>query len=218
MESQIWCHLSVVLCRRGLGKETILLPGLWSFVWEEGVPKHSPWCQTIHFLPIYHLCPSSCCPGAWAQRKWVCINLKSVAGLLCGKSWESCNFFHCTNPHWFLHPEVMGTYLPGSGTLGIVIWVALGSLTPEVSFQIFIYHMCGTTCSASLCLHGSPHVSVSLPLYLSVWMWLLLFLGCWTSIQLKFLIILGDSCFVVLVVIIAVVVWVGKLCLPMPPY
>ena len=26
--------------------------------------------------------------------------------------------FHSFNPHWFSQPEVVGTYLPGTGTLG----------------------------------------------------------------------------------------------------
>ena len=30
------------------------------------------------------------------------------------------------NPHWFLQPEVMGTHLPRSGTLGWVVWCGAG--------------------------------------------------------------------------------------------
>ena len=66
------------LCEEGLRKQTMLLPGLWSFVQEEEVvPKHSLWCQTLQFLPICHWCPSSCCSGAEAQREWVWLSHKS---------------------------------------------------------------------------------------------------------------------------------------------
>ena len=36
------------------------------------------------------------------------------------------SFFCCPNPHWFLQPEVMGIYLPGTGTLGYVVWPGAG--------------------------------------------------------------------------------------------
>ena len=46
-----------------------------------------------------------------------------------GTAWGSRSFFHQLNPCWFLQPEVTGTYLPGSGTLG---WMALsGAGTPH---------------------------------------------------------------------------------------
>ena len=40
------------------------------------------------------------------------------------------------NPLWFLQPEVVGTYLPGTGTLGWGAWCGAG--TPRS--RIFIHH------------------------------------------------------------------------------
>ena len=44
-------------------------------------------------------------------------------------NWSLLNtgsFFCRPNPHWFLQPEVMGIYLPGTGTLGCVVWPGAG--------------------------------------------------------------------------------------------
>ena len=41
-------------------------------------------------------------------------------------------FFHRLNPHWFLQPEVVGTYLPATGTLGRGAWYGAGLLAPEI--------------------------------------------------------------------------------------
>ena len=78
----------------------MLLPGLWSFSWEEAVFWYPPCCQSLHFLLVCHWCPSSCCSGAESQRGWVCMSPKSIVGPLRGVSWESLSFFHCLNPHW----------------------------------------------------------------------------------------------------------------------
>ena len=103
-----------------------------------------------------HWCPSSCCPGAGAQREWVCISSKSVLGPLRGDAWESCSFFLYPKPHWFLHTEVMGTHL------GLEPWagVGLGFLAPEVSLPIFIHHMWVWDCP--FCISESLCVSMSL--------------------------------------------------------
>ena len=144
----------------------MLLPGLCSFVWEEVVSWHSPWCQTLHFLPVCHWCPSSCCPGAEAQRMWVWVSPKSIAVPLRRDSRESFSFFGHPNPHWFLQPEVMGTYLPGSGTLGWVVWCGAGNPSFEryPSRFLFTTHGCRTACSTSPCLSALLHVShISMP-------------------------------------------------------
>ena len=63
-------------------------------------------------------------------------------GFLRGTAWGSKSFVHQLNPRWVWQPEVVGTYLPGTGTLG---WwgpgVGLGHLTPEISLPKFIHHM-----------------------------------------------------------------------------
>ena len=43
---------------------------------------------------------------------------KSVCGFFKGNSWDSSRFFHQLNLCQFLQPEIVGTYLPGTGTLG----------------------------------------------------------------------------------------------------
>ena len=187
-----------------------LLPGLWCcFIHEKAVPQHSPWCQTLQFLPICHWCPSSCCPGAGTQREWICISPKSFLGRLRGDAWDSCTFFCCPNTAWILHAEAIGTYLPGTGTLGWGIWVGLRSLAPEISLPIFIHHTWVWDCLFLL--------SVSPPL-LPIWMnvtslipWLSDFLIAQFSDSS------GWQLFCSLVVIFSVFVQGDKPCLPVPP-
>ena len=82
----------------------------------ESCLQHLPCCQSLRF-PVCHLCPSSCCL-VLKPRGWVCISPETFVGPSGGVSRESCLFFCRPNPHWFLQPEVMGTYLPGARTLG----------------------------------------------------------------------------------------------------
>ena len=76
-----------------------------------------------------------------------------------------CGFFKRTyflsplNPHWFLHPEVVGTYLPDTRTLGWGPGMGLGLLSPEVFLPNFYPpHM-----------DEGPAHSMSAP-FLPVWM------------------------------------------------
>ena len=79
-------------------------------------------------------------------------------GSLRGTAWGSRSFFHRLKMHWFLQPEVAGTYLPGTGTLGIAD-VGLGFLPPKISLlNLYLRHM-----------GEQPARSVSAPL-LPVWM------------------------------------------------
>ena len=48
-------------------------------------------------------------------------------GFLKGTAWGSSSFFHGLNPCWFLQPEVVGTYLPGTGTLSPGAWCGAGT-------------------------------------------------------------------------------------------
>ena len=131
-----------------------LLPGLWGFIQEEAVPHHLPWFQTLQFLPICHWCPSSYCPGAGAQREWIWVSPKSTADPLRGDGWESWSFFHYPNPHWFLQPEVIGIYFPGSRTLGWVVWCgAWMPHSPDIIPNFYPPHVGMGLCV--LCLHIS---------------------------------------------------------------
>ena len=82
-------------------------------VWEKAAPQFWLLCQILKFLPI---CLSNCYPGAGAQREWVWVS--PCLGFLRVTAWDSRSVFHWLNPHWFLHPEIMGTYLSGTGSLG----------------------------------------------------------------------------------------------------
>ena len=58
-------------------------------------------------------------------------------GSLRGTAWDSRNFFHQLNLHWFLQPEVMETYHSGTGTLGWESWYRAETPTPEISLPNF---------------------------------------------------------------------------------
>ena len=66
--------------------------------------------------PCMPLVPLKLLPQCWSSEG---VSLsKSVCGFFKRNFLDSRSFFHCFNPCWFLQPEVMGTYLPGTGTLG----------------------------------------------------------------------------------------------------
>ena len=46
-------------------------------------------------------------------------------------AWDSRSFSHRHNPHWFLQPEIMGTFLLGTGTLGCGAWCGAGTPYPQ---------------------------------------------------------------------------------------
>ena len=71
-----------------------------------------------------------------------------------GTAWDSSSFFYQLNPRWFLQLEVMGTYLPGTGTLGWEPGIGLGLLFPKISLlNSYPTHMdVGPAHSASLSL------------------------------------------------------------------
>ena len=95
----------------------------------------------LHFLPICHWCPSSCCHVAESQSGWVCVSPKSIAGHLRGVFWEPHNFFCCSNPTGFYSQklwELMFLVLkPWARWSGL----GLGSFAPRVSLPFFNYHM-----------------------------------------------------------------------------
>ena len=117
------------------------LTGLWTFFPGGSCLWHLLWCQILQFLLVCHPCPSSCCPHAGTHREWIYVSPKSLEGPLRGDAWESCSLLCCPNPHWFLQPEVMWTYLAGTGTLGWVVWYEAGSPHSWGISPIFIHHI-----------------------------------------------------------------------------
>ena len=92
-----------------------------------------PWCQMIQFLPVCSWCLLSCCHSFGAQRERVWVHPCPLKGI----TWDSRSFC-LTQPqsHWFLQPEVMGTSLLGTETLGWGVGsgcsgVGLGPFTPQ---------------------------------------------------------------------------------------
>ena len=68
-------------------------------------------------------------------------------GSLSGTAWGSRSFFHQLNSQWFLQPEVVGTYLPGTGTLGWEAWCGTGTPCSQDIPPKFLstIHGCGTS-------------------------------------------------------------------------
>ena len=96
---------------------------LWGEGWEKGhwpLPALLLERKLSQVPPICHWCLSSCYPRAGAQREWFSVSL--CMGSLRETAWDSKSFFHQLNPHWFLQPEVMGSYFlalePGTGGIG----------------------------------------------------------------------------------------------------
>ena len=80
-----------------------------------------------------------------------------------GIAGDSRNFFHRLNPHWFLQPEIVGTYLLGTGTLGWGPGVGLECLASEISLLNFYPPHVGV----------GPVYSASVSLLQTVRMWFL---------------------------------------------
>ena len=74
-----------------------------------------------------------------------------------GTAWGSRSFFHRLNPHWLLQPEVVGTYLTGTGMVGRGPDVGLELLTHEIVLLNFYPPHMGE----------GPAPSVSAPLLLA---------------------------------------------------
>ena len=68
-------------------------------------------------------------------------------GSLRGTAWGSRSFFHWFNPCWFLQSEVVGTYFPGTGTLGWGAWCGSGTPRSQGTLPEFLStsHWCGTS-------------------------------------------------------------------------
>ena len=72
---------------------------------------------------------------------------KSVSGFFKGNFLGLQNFFYWLNPHCILQPEVVGTYLPGTGILGCGAWCGAGTPHSQYVPPEFLYTTlgCGTS-------------------------------------------------------------------------
>ena len=108
--------LPAFLSGRKLSPNSLSMP-------DTSVPLHLPWCLSTFY------------PSAGAYREWVWVS--SCVGSSSRTAWNSRSYFHWLNPYWFLQPEAVGTYLPGTGTLGWRPGAGLVLLTPKISLLNF---------------------------------------------------------------------------------
>ena len=97
----------------------------------------SPWCQSLHFLPVCHWCLLSCYPGAGAQREWV-----SLCGSFKGNCLGLQKFLPLTLSLLVFAARSyrnLSSWLWNPG-LGGLVWVWETSLLRYPS-RIFIHHM-----------------------------------------------------------------------------
>ena len=90
--------------------------------------------------PFMPLVPFKLLPPFWSSvgvslSRWV-----RVWVLLRETAWGFSSFFHQLNPHWFLQPEVLGTYLPGPEPWPGVLVSGWDYLFPRYPSQTFICH------------------------------------------------------------------------------
>ena len=85
--------------------------------------------DAVHF--IFSLCASGAFEAATPVLEHIQSESEEVC--LCGFIKRNFlrlqNFFHRLNPLWFLQSEVVGTYIPSTGTLGWGAWY--GAVTPR---------------------------------------------------------------------------------------
>ena len=88
--------------------------------------------------PCMPLVPFKLLPQCWSSEGM------SLSKYMCGPfadtAWDSSSSFYQFKLCWFLQPEVMESYLPGTGTLGWGFRVGLGTSLQRYPSQIFIHH------------------------------------------------------------------------------
>ena len=187
------CFTALWLCVAGrLGEGTVPLPGFWRFAWP------SPCFQLLHPLPVCDWHPSSSCPDADSQSGWGCVVL-SLCGLL---KWSVLKI------QQFLPLPQTPLVFTARSYRDLSSWpwnpwrcsLAWDRLLPRYSLVLLsTICECGAFCGGATATHSPPNcVSGALrpspwlcPSYPSRWMWLFKILGCLTSIQLDFLMVLN---------------------------
>ena len=150
MESQIW-YLpvsSVALCGEGSDQEQ------WSFLQfclGENCPPAPALMPDTSVPPHMPLVPFKLLPRCWSSEG------VSQNKFVCGPFKRNClgiqQFLPQTQSHWFLQPEVMGTCLLGTGTLGWEAWCGAGIPCSQDPSFYALHVGVGPACSASLCVY-----------------------------------------------------------------
>ena len=79
--------------------------------------------KSFHRLPPIHTWT-----GDQAYNLGMCADREShLQPFVWGQRFNQLVKAHWSRPHWFLQPEVMGTFLPGTGTLGSRVWCGAGA-------------------------------------------------------------------------------------------
>ena len=154
MEIQIWCRLHC------------------GFVWERAQKRYNGHCLQFcmggscppalalmpdtSVPPCVPLVPFKVLPWYWSLEG------VSLCKSMCGdrpskrRGLRVPQFLLPPQPPWFLQPEVMDTYLPGTGTLGWVVWCGSGiTCSRDISLFYIQYMWAWDHQFVSSCLHPS---------------------------------------------------------------
>ena len=89
-------------------------------------------------LATFKLLPWCWSEWVWTQMEWVW--LSPCEDPLRGTAWDSRSFFYQLSPCWVLYPQVMGIYLPGTGSQGRGPCGGWDSSLLRYASQIFIHY------------------------------------------------------------------------------
>ena len=110
-----------------------LLPGLWSFLWEEAVSWH-PVASHFNFS-LYAT------DALLAESQRVCVSSKSMQALLDESPDSLAVYFAAPTPIDFYSQKLWGFIFLALEPWAVQSGLGLGPLTPKVSLSIFIHHM-----------------------------------------------------------------------------
>ena len=134
-------------------------------------------CHLSSHFPHFPLVTGALPAAALVLIPWVggiAYVLGPCGPFLNGLSRETGSFFCHPSPHWFLQPEVMRLYFPGTGTLTCLVWSGAGIAVSPVVPLVFTH--CMWMWDHSFLQPPSPHCTTLCPFspsYPSIWMFLL---------------------------------------------
>ena len=146
------------LCvRGGLGEGTVPLPGFWRFA------QHSYLFPVTSLTPHMPLVPLPALALVLNPRGGRSVYVLSLCGPFKQSLLKIWQFLLPPKPNWFLQPEVMGIYLPGTGTLGYADWSGAGFAGSQGILPNFYppHVNVGPPVPLPLPLHATPHHTTS---------------------------------------------------------